>query len=551
MSQTLGKIFGIDLGTTYSCIAYVDDYGKAVIIPNFDNLPTTPSVVYFENENRIVGEEAKKVSALYPEKVASFVKRSMGDPNFVFSHNGVDYKPEEISSFILQKLVQDAQEKLGMEIKDVVITCPAYFGINEREATKLAGELAGLNVKAIINEPTAAAIAYGMDSKTDEVVLVYDLGGGTFDITMIELTPESIEVIVTGGDNNLGGKDWDHATRLWFAESFVEETGSSEDILGNRETLNELQLLAENTKKSLTVREKVSNTVSHDGEKARVELTRAKFDAISNGLLSRTISMTHDMLAEAKKKGYEHFDEILLVGGSSKMPQVKSRLEAEFKVPITLYDPDEAVAKGAAIYGMHWALNDDLIRRLEEKTGRKVLDINSMDKAEIESVQKEQAVDYSLTLGTVKGASKKITNVTSKSFGVIAYDQFDVQILSNLVLKNTTVPVNVTKRFGTRDTDQPSVDLQIFENESGDDSVKPENGKEIGTAKLELPRNLPAGSPIDITFCLNAEGRLDITAVEVTDRRKVEISIETSSLMSAEEVNSAKKRREGMIISGG
>lgn len=188
MDKQLTKVFGIDLGTTYSCIAYVDEHSKPVVIPNSENQRVTPSVVLFEGNNIIVGRDAKDNALLSPNETVDFVKRSMGDPNFVFVYDGKDYRPEEISSFILRKLVGDAEQITGEKITDVVVTCPAYFGINEREATRLAGEIAGLNVRQIINEPTAAAIHYGtVESEAEKIVLVYDLGGGTFDITMIHI----------------------------------------------------------------------------------------------------------------------------------------------------------------------------------------------------------------------------------------------------------------------------------------------------------------------------------------------------------------------------
>ena len=204
------KVFGIDLGTTYSCIAQVDEYGKPVVLANFENERTTPSVVFFEDDgSKIVGLEAKNMLKTDPQKVVSFIKRNMGDPNFLFIHNEIQYKPEEISSFILKKLVKDASEKVGFEIKDVVITCPAYFGINEKEATKIAGEIAGLNVKSIINEPTAAALAYGFDKKKGQKIAVYDLGGGTFDVSLLTIDNGVFEVVATSGDTHLGGEDFD------------------------------------------------------------------------------------------------------------------------------------------------------------------------------------------------------------------------------------------------------------------------------------------------------------------------------------------------------
>ncbi|RLC16944.1 MAG: Hsp70 family protein, partial [Deltaproteobacteria bacterium] len=199
MSKSQKKIYGIDLGTTYTSIAVVDEYGKPVIIPNSDNQHITPSVVFFDGDNVVVGEVAKENSKIYPNEVVSFIKRSMGEPDFLFEYNGKTFRAEEISSFIIRKMVQDAEQYSGRKISDVVITCPAYFGINEREATRRSGEIAGYNVRQIINEPTAAAIAYGsVETSQEKVVLVYDLGGGTFDITMIDIQSNAIEVICTG-----------------------------------------------------------------------------------------------------------------------------------------------------------------------------------------------------------------------------------------------------------------------------------------------------------------------------------------------------------------
>jgi molecular chaperone DnaK (HSP70) len=555
MNQSLQKVFGIDLGTTYSGIAHVDEFGKAVIIPNYANNRVTPSVVLFDDgsgsANIVVGEEAKNSLAISPEKVASFVKREMGQPNWFFLHNGVNYKAEEISSYILRKLVQDAEQNLGVPVKDVVITCPAYFGINEREATRIAGELAGLNVKAIINEPTAAAIAYGFDTAENKVVLVYDLGGGTFDVTMIEIRPESIRAICTGGDKELGGKNWDDALMTYFAERFKEETGSTEDIFSDPETLGDLQLLAEKTKQTLSVREKTPVAVTHGGEKARLEMSREKFEEITNGLLERTITLTHDMLAEAKRKGYDRFDEIILVGGSTRMPQVKERVDREFGIDAKIYDPDEAVAKGAAIFAHKTAINDELIRRIAEQTGQDAADIKLEEVHEetLQQVRQEVADNMGLALGQVQKAATTITNVASKSFGLITTDPATGQeFLTNLIFKNDPVPREVTKRFGTLTNNQDSVLLTIKECEVSDPQVDPTNANQIGEARLTIPSGLPAGSPIDVTFQLNDEGRLDIRAVEATAFRTVEIVIQTASVISGQELEEAKQRSTAISI---
>lgn len=250
----MNKVYGIDLGTTYSCIAHVDEHGKPAVINNSDNELTTPSVVYFESDdNIVVGKEAKEVAEIYPNQVASTIKRVMGDPEWKFPYNEKDYSSQEISSFILEKVVKDAIENIGEDIKNVVITVPAYFGVNQKEATKQAGELAGLNVIAVIPEPTAAAISYGIESNDDEVVMVYDLGGGTFDISVIEVKDKGINVIATDGDHQLGGRNWDERLASYFTQEFEEQTGvSSDDLQNDMETWQELLNKSENAKKSLT-----------------------------------------------------------------------------------------------------------------------------------------------------------------------------------------------------------------------------------------------------------------------------------------------------------
>jgi molecular chaperone DnaK (HSP70) len=549
MNNQFKNIFGIDLGTTYSGIAYIDEHGKPVIIPNAENQRITPSVVFFDGDNIIVGEVAKENAKLYPNEVVTLVKRSMGDPNFLFEYQGKNYRPEEISGYVLRKLVNDAKQHLDEEITDVVITCPAYFGINEREATRLAGEIAGLNVRQILNEPTAAAIAYGTVENDDEkVVLVYDLGGGTFDITMIHVKPDAINVICTGGDKELGGKDWDDRIIQHLVEQFQAQTGRKEDILEDLDTWQELQLSAEKAKKTLSQRQKAPIMVTHSGERAKIELTREKFDEITQDLLERTISLTHDMLAEAQKKGYNTFDEFLLVGGSTRMPQIIERVETEFPaVKPKLFDPDEAVAKGAALYGWKLSINDELVRRITERTGKAEV---QKERIEIpEDIAQAVAADTGFTLAAVKRTKQAIRNVTSKSFGVVALNQDKKKEVVNLILKNTTVPAEVTERFGTESASQDAVDIRIMEDEVSDKNLEPEQAIEIGTAILDLPYGLPANSPIDITFRLNEEGRLEMTALEITDDRKISVSIETSSVIQGEELEEAKARSQNMVIS--
>jgi molecular chaperone DnaK (HSP70) len=555
----MNKVFGIDLGTTYSCIAYVDEHGKPVVVKNAEGETTTPSVVFFESaDNVVVGQFAKETAKINPNEVVSFIKRSMGDANFLFTYQDKSYRPEEISGYILRKLVNDAQQQLGEPITEVVITCPAYFGINEREATKRAGEIAGLQVRQIINEPTAAAIAYGStETQNHQVVLVYDLGGGTFDITMIEIKPDAIEVICTGGDHNLGGKDWDDRVVQYLVQQFQEQTGIHDDILEDPETWQELQLTAEKLKKTLTQRDRAPTSVTHGGERAKVELTLEKFNELTQDLLEKTISLTHDMLNEANKKGYQQFDEFLLVGGSTRMRQIAPRVAQEFAIQPKMFDPDEAVAKGAALYGWKLSIGDELVKRIATATGKTIQEVQRMATEEVpqallQKAEKEVANLTGFTLGAVKKSRVKIKNVTSKSFGVVAFEDNDQtrEWVVNLVLKNTTVPTEVTRRFGTSEAHQETVQIRIMENEVTDAKTMPEIAVEIGTALLEnLPPKLPAGSPIDISFKLNEEGRLEVTAIDATGGQTISVTIQTASVIQGEELEEAKARSQAIVVS--
>lgn len=558
MGNVSKRIFGIDLGTTYSSISYVDEYGKAVIIPNVENERTTPSVVFFDEDSIVIGDVAKESAKLYPNDVVSFVKRSMGEPNFIFVHNAEEYRAEEISAYILKKLAQDAEQFLGEKVTDVVITCPAYFGINEREATRKAGEIAGFNVRHIINEPTAAAIAYGsLDTTDDRVVLVYDLGGGTFDVTMIDIKKEAVEVICTGGDHHLGGKDWDDRIVAYLVEMFQTETGTDEDILDDPDTWQDLQLSAEKAKKILSQRPNAPISVTHGGERVKIVLDRQKFTELTADLIERTIEFTRQMLEDAKGKGYHHFNEFILVGGASRIPQVRDRIEQEFKIVPKIFDPDEAVAKGAAIYGWKLTLNDDLIKRLSARSKKTIShadDITSMiarkelSADDVKAAAREVADETGYTLPNVESAMMKVKNVTSKSFGVVAHNTRDEQIVFNIVLRNTTVPISKQKKFYTAVVNQKSVLIRIMESETSRVEIPEEHAVEIKTAILTLPPNLPADLPIDITFTLNEEGRLHVTAVETSQSRQVEVVLDTSSVISGDDFDRAKARSQSLII---
>jgi len=558
MSDQPKQIFGIDLGTTYSSIAYVDEFGKATVIPNTENDHTTPSVVFFDEGSIVVGDVAKESSKIYPADVASFVKRSMGESNFAFCIGGEEIKAEEISAYILKKLAKDAEQYVGQKVTDVVITCPAYFGINEREATRKAGEIAGFNVRQIINEPTAAAIAYDSIFTTeDRVVLVYDLGGGTFDITMIDIRKDSVEVICTGGDHHLGGKDWDDRLITYLAQVFQNETGSGEDILDDPDTLQDLIITAERAKKNLSQRSKAPISISHAGERVKVIIEQEKFESLTADLLDRTMDFTRQMLEEAKKKGIEHFDEFILVGGSTRMPMVKERIEQEFSIVPKVFDPDEAVVKGAAIYGWKLGLNDEIIQRLSQKSNKPIQQITDIPEMlnnkelsaqDLKEVAQQVSNETGVSLPKIKSAMVNIKDITSKSFGIVAYNNQKETVVFNSVLKNTAVPVVKKQEFYTTVENQKSLLIRIMESETSEVEITEEQAVEIKTAILNLPPDLPEGLPLEVTFVLNEEGQLHITAMETRDSKKIEIRVDTASVINDEDFEKAKSRSRDIAI---
>jgi len=538
-------VFGIDLGTTYSCIAYVDENNRPTVVPNAGGSRTTPSVVQFAEGEIVVGDEAKNSSALYPNTTISLIKREMGNNVFRFEHEGKTYTPEEISSFILRKLVKDAEQFTGIKIQDVVITCPAYFGSPERDATAKAGEIAGLNVLSIINEPTAAAIAYGINEQTDQTVLVYDLGGGTFDVTIIKIENGNIIVVCTDGDHKLGGKDWDNSLLNYFVEEWCRQNNSSEDPLDALETLNDWSLEAEKAKKALTGRSKTEFNLTHDGQKARISLTREKFDELTENLFNQTIELTKLAKDEAAKRNVTKIDKILLVGGSTRMPQVATRLEKEFGIKPEFSDPDESVAKGAATYGFKLRLGEKILEFIADKTGKKVEDIDLINISQdiINEAQEKVAVEFNLLPSTVKEAiEKKIGDVSSRSFGIIAYKNSELRV-TNLILKNDPLPAKTTQKFGTYEDNQTTAEITIVDNLSSDEEYDlPPASRELGKAELTIPPNLPKGTPIEITYELNEQGRLQIHAKELVGGNEIQIEIETEAGASEQEIKEAKSR---------
>ena len=552
-------VYGIDLGTTYSCIAVVDDLsGKPYLVPNAEGDVTTPSVVLFEDENtRVVGKEAKNTAVLDADRVVEMVKRNMGAPDWRWPFLGQEYSPEEISSYILRKIVDDAELQLGLRPEDVVITCPAYFGIPQREATAAAGRIAGLNVLEVINEPTAAAIAYGLQDERDQVVLVYDLGGGTFDVSVIEIKIGSVSVVATGGDHELGGRDWDEQIVTFLAQEWMRETGSSDDPSASSESLQELWRRAEDAKRSLTARTEVKVPVSHAGQRATVTLTRERFEELTQHLLENTMSFTRDTVAMAEQLGHPKIDRMLLVGGSTRMPQVSRRLEEEFGQEPQVHEPDQSVAKGAAVYGQKLSIGRRINIEIAKELGRS---LDQVEEAEIAPEIKERAEravadELGMRLPALKKLNDmRVTNVVSHSFGVVAVRDPSglVQFISNLVLAQQPLPAKRTREYGTLEDNQPEVQLRIMESVARADEIDDlDEGSEVGYAILPMAPNLPANSPIEVTFDLNTEGRLHITGKDMAaGGRTVTAVIETNRALSEDELARATNRARDVRVTG-
>ncbi len=553
-------VFGIDLGTTYSCIAYVNDAGKTEVIPNSDGDLTTPSVVYFEDaRNVVVGQTAKDALPTNPERVISLVKRRMGDKDAKFEGvTDAPLTPHEISAHVLRRLVQDAQDYTRREdpITDVVITCPAYFGFAEKEATRQAGEIAGLNVRHVIPEPTAAAISYGMiDASRDETVLVYDLGGGTFDVTVIDVKKGDIEVVCVDGDHDLGGANWDEDVATWFAEKFSKEHHTpTTKLMSDAEAWQELLALAEKAKKSLTARNKYTARITHGTKRSQVELTREEFDHITGGQLETTIMATKNVLKHAREKGRSKLDKILLVGGSTYMPQVMERLKREFpEVPdIGLLDPNQAVAKGAAVFGYKCYLDDAVARKVSEQTGVEAPAVEDLSDAVRERAEASVAAEEGLQLARMQSLTRKeIQNVTSKSFGTKVFDSdTGTSYVHNLIVADDKVPTEVTEGFFTVEENQTGVDVVCLENilrQSG--RVDVDACTEIGKAELKFARPLPAQSPVQIRYALSADGLLSVHGKDPTTGGEVQMEIATAAILSAGEVEEKRRRSGAMKVS--
>ena len=491
----MSKIIGIDLGTTNSCVAVIEG-GEPVVIANAEGARTTPSVVGFtKTGERLVGQVAKRQAITNPERTVSSIKRHMGT-DYKVSIDSKDYNPQQISAMILAKLKADAEAYLGQTVTEAVITVPAYFNDSQRQATKDAGTVAGLNVRRIINEPTAAALAYGADKDNDQKIMVYDLGGGTFDVSVIEMGDGVTEVLATNGDTHLGGDDFDQRIIDWLADGFQKENGI--DLRKDKMAAQRLKEAAEKAKIELSgVASTAINlpfiTADATGPKhLDTSLTRAQFDALTADLVERTMGPVRKAMADAGLKAGE-LHKVLLVGGSTRIPAVQEAVKKEMGCePFKGINPDECVAIGAAIQG--GVLN-------KEVGGILLLDVTPL----------------SLGIETLGGVCTKI------------------------IERNTTIPTKKSQIFSTAADNQPSVEVNVLQ---GEREFAKDN-KSLGMFKLDGIPAAPRGVPqIEVTFDIDANGIVHVSAKDLGSGKEQSITITASTNMSKDDIDKAVKEAE-------
>ena len=493
----MGKIIGIDLGTTNSCVAVMEG-GQPVVIVNSDGARTTPSVVGFaKNGERLIGETAKRQAITNPDNTISSIKRHMGE-SYKVDIEGKQYSPQEISAMVLQKLKADAESYLGEAVTEAVITVPAYFNDAQRQATKDAGRIAGLDVKRIINEPTSAALAYGLDNEKEQKIMVYDLGGGTFDVSIIEIGDGVIEVLATNGNTRLGGDDFDQRVIDFLAAEFKK--AENMDLTKDKMAMQRLKEAAEKAKKELsTVTTTNINlpfiTMNQDGPKhLDVTLSRAKFDELTADLVDGTMGPVRQALSDAGLSAGD-IDKVLLVGGSTRIPAVQDAVKQYTgKDPFKGINPDECVAVGAAIQGGKLA-------------------------------------------GDAGAGSVLLLDVTPLSLGIETLGG----VATKLIDRNTTIPTNKKQVFSTAEDNQTAVDIHVVQ---GERPLARDN-KTLGQFKLDGIAPARRGVPqIEVTFDIDANGIVNVSAKDLGTGKEQKITITAGSNLSEEEIDRAVKEAE-------
>ena len=490
----MSKIIGIDLGTTNSCVAVMEG-GKPTVIANTEGVRTTPSIVAFtKTGERLVGEPAKRQAVTNADRTISSIKRHMGT-DYKVDIDGKKYTPQEISAMILQKLKADAESYLGEKVTEAVITVPAYFNDAQRQATKDAGKIAGLDVKRIINEPTAAALAYGLDNEKEQKIMVYDLGGGTFDVSIIEIGDGVIEVLATNGDTHLGGDDFDNRITQWMIDEFKKTEGV--DLSGDKMALQRLKEAAEKAKKELSSATTTNInlpfiTATAEGPKhLDMNLTRAKFDELTSDLIERTAIPVQNALRDAGLTAAE-LSKVLLVGGSTRMLSAQEKVkQLTGKEPSKSLNPDECVAIGAAIQG-----------------GKLAGDAGAGD------ILLLDVTPLSLSIETMGGVATK------------------------LIERNTTIPTKKSQVFSTADDNQTAVDIHVVQ---GEREFARDN-KTLGQFRLDGILPARRGVPqIEVTFDIDANGIVNVSAKDLGTGKEQHITITSGSNMSKDDIDKAVK----------
>lgn len=509
------SVYGIDLGTTYSAIARINEQGQAEVLVNLDSSPTTPSVVYFESDSEaVVGSEAKRTQLTDPDNACKLIKRHMGTV-YPQEFRGQEYSPESISALILKEVVKAANSELGENNLKVVITVPAYFGVQEKEATRQAGQMAGLEVVGIVTEPVAAALSLGIRGEQPETVLVYDLGGGTFDTTILRAEAGRVEVIAIDGNRTLGGADWDDVLAQLIADKFCAQAGLGNDN-PRLDAEFEIELLtqAEDTKYSLTKKQQATLRLRYQDKVETVAVTRDEFEAETRHLVAQTLEISQRVVAAAQAKvpGLK-VDRVLLVGGSSKMPMIGAALREQLGWNPMNTEFDLAVAKGAAIYGQ--AAVDEVL---------------STDGQEIPNAADADEKPY---LGG--STTLKVANVLSRGLGVrFQRKTGNEQYISFLMHANDAIPANPEPIQGATLTDnQTSVAIALYEQGGERESENPDDNDLLQEKELPIPP-LPKGSPIDIRLVVTAEGLARVTAYDPSSGKSIDVEGKVSALSEAE-----------------
>jgi len=562
----MAKVYGIDLGTTYSVIATLDENGLPEVIENTDDASQLlASAVYFPEGggNPVVGTSAKNQAEVEPDRVVQFVKREIGKSDAqIRDFDGVKYDPITISSLILKRMKEYADAQ-GHDVNDVVITCPAYFGTEERNATQQAGKIAGLNVLNIVNEPTAAALNYCCrEFRENRKIMVYDLGGGTFDITLFDFSVDdsgkaSIDVIKTGGNDRLGGIDWDARLFDHICEKYADEEGVTQSEMDS-ELRQRIRAEVENTKKTLSSMQRRSFTINYAGTPTRLEVEREKFEELTRDLVEQTMDFVRKLLSDTGISSGD-VDIVLLVGGSTMMPMIKAAVEAMFPNKVRVEQPNLAVAKGAALAAaVEW--NEHLLDQVDGK-------VNGEAAAAGEPrISKDEATKLMINVPQVFSGESIVKDKLSRSSGPAIFNEKGEYVIDNLLFVGDECPSEASQTYGTMGDNQAAVELYVFENVCEDRVNKyltpslNEHEEEqytdpalkvkfIGKVILELPPNTPKGSPIEVTLRFSTDG-LKVRARNPATGQTVETDIASDGTKTKEEMNEAIKRFASIQTSG-